>query len=389
MLTVLRNKKVQNVIIQILFLLVLLLSIASAILTARATLQDQGLTSGFDFLERSTGFGVGFSLIDFEPSDNYAKLLIVGITNTIFLGIIGIVLANIVGLIIAVFRTSENAVLNLIGTTYIELFRNIPLILQLMFWYALLTHLPPPKQAYAFFDMLYISSRGFFIPNINVNGLAITSAALCLVAGLILALWIATSRRFTRIKQNKRKHIVRTILLVSVVGILLILILGRLPNSDLISLPYLKGLNFRGGLAIPPEFTALAISMTIYGGAYLGEIFRGGLQTVGKGQVEASKALGLKPWHVFSRIQFPLAFRAILPTLINQYVWLFKATTLGIVVGYTDLFSVITVAITQSGQTLELIGILMLSFLVMNNVMSVILNRVNKAIKLQGTQLRT
>jgi ABC-type amino acid transport system permease subunit len=168
-----------------------------------------------------------------------------------------------------------------------------------------------------------------------------------------------------------------------------ILAYAREPGSDIFSVPALRGLNFRGGITIPPELSALAIATAIYGGAYIAEVIRAGFLSVGKGQVEAARALGLSPWHVFSRIHLPLAIRAVLPTLINQYVWLFKATTLGIVVGFADFFSVISVSINQSGQTLELIAILMVGFLVMNNSLSFILNRVNKAIALKGTQLRT
>ncbi|MCZ4291634.1 ABC transporter permease subunit [Hoeflea alexandrii] len=154
-------------------------------------------------------------------------------------------------------------------------------------------------------------------------------------------------------------------------------------------MPELRGLNIRDGIRIPPEFLSLLIGMAIYGGAYIAEIIRAGFLSVGKGQAEAAQSLGLTPWQVFSRVRLPLAIRAVLPTLINQYVWLFKATTLGIVVGYTDFFAVISVSINQAGQTLELIGILMLGFLIMNNTIAFLLNRVNDAIALKGSQLRS
>ena len=180
----------------------------------------------------------------------------------------------------------------------------------------------------------------------------------------------------------------RSIIVATTVICLVVLYFGRIADTPVVSVPALKGLNIRGGIRIPPELAALAIAMAIYGGAYIAEIFRAGFLSVAKGQVEAGNSLGLSPWYVFSRIRLPLAFRAVLPTLINQYVWLFKATTLGIVIGFTDFFSVVSVSINQSGQTLELIGILMVGFLIMNNTMSFILNRVNSAIALKGTQLR-
>lgn len=388
MFSIIRNQKVRNAVLQGLFLLALTAAIVGAVITARATLSEQGITSGFDFLERSTGFNIGFSLVEYSANDTYGRLIWVGILNTILLGLTGIVLANMVGLIIAIFRTSTNAVLNTFGTVYVELFRNIPMILQVFFWYALLTHLPGPKQAYNVLDLFYTTSRGFYFPGLNISSASIAACSTWLVFGLSFVAWFAMARRFSKIPQVKRRALSRISLAVIALVALAILISGRIPDTPLLSIPVLKGLNFKDGLLIPPEFAALAIGMAIYGGAYLAEIFRAGFNSVRRGQIEAARSLGLTPWHVFSRVRLPLAIRAILPTLINQYVWLFKATTLGIVVGFTDFFSVISVSITQSGQTLELIGILMLGFLIMNNTMSLLLNRVNKAIKLKGTQLR-
>ena len=389
MLVYLRNRKLRNAALQGVFLGAILILTVTGTLTAKANLEAQGMTAGFGFLDRSTGFDVGFSLIEFDPNDTYGKMIWVGILNTMFLGAIGIVFANIVGLIVAVARTSTNGTLNAIGTVYIEIFRNIPLILQTMFWYALLTHLPRPKQAYSLFDIGYLSSRGLYVPGLNVHGLAATVFFTILIGGLILLAWIFAARRFRTWPESRRKMTRRAITWVAVVLCLTVLYAGRLVDTSLVSVPELKGLNIHGGIRIPPELAALAIAMAVYGGAYMAEIIRAGFLSVGKGQVEAGKSLGLSAWYVFTRIRLPLAIRAVLPTLINQYVWLFKATTLGIVIGFTDFFSVISVSINQSGQTLELIGILMAGFLIMNNTMSFILNRVNKTIALKGTQLRT
>jgi general L-amino acid transport system permease protein len=168
----------------------------------------------------------------------------------------------------------------------------------------------------------------------------------------------------------------------------LILIIGRDGAEDFWNAPHLKGLNFVGGLRMPPEFAALLTAMSIYGGAFLGEIIRAGFMSVGKGQIEAAQALGLSGAQVFTRVRLPLALRAVLPTLTNQYVWLLKATTLGIAVGFSDFFLVISTAINQSGQTLELILILMAGFLIINNVLAAVMNFINSRIRLRGTQLR-
>jgi general L-amino acid transport system permease protein len=385
MFSLFASRKARAVTLQALFLIGIMALFCGAILQARQNLAAQGMTSGFEFLNRATGFDIGFKLIDYTPYSSYGRLLLVGLLNTLFLGLLGIVLANIVGLAVAVLRISRNATFNLLGTLYIELFRNIPMILQTVFWYALLTQLPPPKQAYHFLGS-YLSSRGLYVPGLNVSGGSAALAGLCLFAMLVALIYIATARRFAK---PRRAVLRRAVLPLGLAAAALVLWFGRLPDTGLVSLPELQGFNIREGIRVQPEFVALLVSMAIYGGAYIAEIIRAGFLSVGMGQTEAAQSLGLTPWQVFSRVRMPLAFRAVLPTLINQYVWLFKATTLGIAVGYSDFFAVISVSINQAGQTLELIGILMLGFLVINNTIAFVLNRLNAAIALKGNQLRS
>ncbi len=389
MTALLQSRKFRNTALQAGYLGFFLFLLIAAIVIGKHNLESQGITMGFAFLERATGFDVGFSLIEFGPYDTFGKMIVVGLLNTMFLGILGIALANIIGLIIALFRISNNGILNAIGTLYIETFRNIPLILQAFFWYAVLTHLPHPKQAVNILDSIYFSARGLYFPGLNVTGGAASLFFLALAIGLIIMIWFSIARRFNKIPKTTKSRIRMSIFGIAFLIGCIALVIGRIPETPLVSVPVLKGFNIREGIRISPELGALGIAMGIYGGAFLAEIMRAGFLSVGKGQVEAARSLGLSPWYVFSRVHLPLAFRAVLPTLINQYVWLFKATTLGIVVGFTDFFMVISVSINQAGQTLELIGILMLGFLVMNNTISFVLNRVNKAIALKGTQLRT
>lgn len=388
MLSIFASRKARRFGAQAAFLAVIVLVIGGAVYQARQNIAAQGMTSGFEFMTRATGFDIGFKLIDYTPYSSYGRLIVVGLLNTLFLGILGIILANVVGLIIAILRTARNETLNILGTVYIEIFRNIPMILQAVFWYALLTQLPPPKQALQGFG-LFLSSRGLYLPGLNVTGGSAAVFFLCLCVMLIALTIFAMSRRFSRVPAAQRRLVGWAI---TAIGCGLgagALYLGRVPETSVLSLPELRGFNIREGIRVSPEFVALLVAMAIYGGAYIAEIIRAGFLSVGKGQVEAAQSLGLTPWQVFSRVRLPLAFRAVLPTLINQYVWLFKATTLGIAVGYTDFFAVISVSINQAGQTLELIGILMLGFLVINNSIAFVLNRVNKAIALKGNQLRS
>lgn len=388
LLILLRNRKFRRVALQVLFVLALLILIVGAVTTAQHTIASNGMRSGLAFLDRTTGVNIGFSILHYDANSTYRQLILVGLVNTAVLGVLGIVLAHIVGLFVAAMAISRNGSLNLVAQAYVELFRNVPLILQALFWYAVVTHLPSPRNAYQPLPGFFLTGRGIFMPGLSVTGEAFAAALGCLVVGLVGLVWLAVDDRFRRLREGQRRTVGLAILAATAAACTLALAAGRVADVPLISIPTLRGLNFRGGFALPPELTALAIAIAIYGGAYVSEILRAGFQSVPRGQLEAASALGLSPFHIFTRVHLPMAVRAVLPTLTNQSVWMFKATTLGIAVGYSDLFYVISTSITQSGQTLELIGILMLSFLLMNNLISFLLNALNRAIALKGTQLR-
>ncbi|MGR3315281.1 ABC transporter permease subunit [Roseovarius indicus] len=386
-LRLIRNRKFVHAVLQVAFLATLIGIISSGLMIAHESITQQGMSSGFGFLERSTGFNIGFSIIDYDPNASYGRLLLVGTANTILLGAIGIVAASLTGLMVAMMRLSENGSLNAISRTYVEIFRNVPLILQALFWYSVMTHLPPPRQALEAAPHIFLTSRGIFLPVLNV-GVAYALAALGVILAGVVAAMIIRRRDIRAVASRKTRNTRRTVIAAAALCALVLMAAGRLEDG-LFSLPELRGLNFRGGLTVPPELSALAIAIALYGGAYISEILRAGFNSVPKGQTEAGHALGLSQGQIFRRVRLPLAIRAILPTLTNQYVWLFKATTLGIAVGYSDLFYTVSISITQSGQTLELIGILMMAFLIMNNAISFVLNRINQAIELKGNQARS
>lgn len=386
-MNILRNQKARNILLQALFLAVVLFVVIGGWTNAQHTLQSQRIVSGFGFLQKSTGWDVNFSLLPANANDPYWWFFVVGIVNTLFLGILGLMLATLIGAIIGMARTSSNHLLQLLGQMYVDLFRNIPVILQLFFWYALITHLPNPRNAIEF-GPLTMSNRGIYMPVLNVGGWYLAGAAVAFLTALILSLWLATTRRIAAPREERRPLIFGA-LAAGLLLAMLLLVLGRVPGEPLIGIPELQGLNIRGGLRVSPEFTALLVAIGIYGGAYIGEIVRGGFKAVGRGQVEAAWTLGLSPWQAFSRIRFPLALRAMLPILANQYIWLIKATTLGIAIGFTDFFMIVAVTINQSGQTIEAIGILMAGFLAINLSIAAIFNRINKAIALKGNQLRS
>lgn len=379
----LRNQKTRNLLLQVLFVVVVLVIVVGGWRNAQGVMQAQNMVSGFGFLQKSTGWDISFSLIPVTAMDPYWRFFLAGIINTLFLGTMGLALATLIGAMVGIARTSGNEMLMLIGRLYVDFFRNIPLILQVFFWYALVTHLPAPRNA-MMVGPLTLSNRGIYLPVLNVGGWWAAAIGLVMLATLVAALVLGTRRG----KARRRGKVLAT-LAGGAVLVAMLAMLGRIPDTTLIDSPQMAGLNIRGGLRVSPEFAALLVAIGIYGGAYIGEIVRGGFQSVGRGQVEAARSLGLRPWHVFSRVRFPLALRAMLPILANQYIWLIKATTMGIAIGFTDFFMIVAVTINQSGQTLEAIAILMGGFLVINLTLAAIFNRINRAIALKGNQLRS
>lgn len=386
MVSLLRNQKVRNALMQAVFVGVLGGLVIAGVLIARRNLDAQGISSGFDFLFKSTGWDVGFSLLPATANDPYWWYFLIGIVNTLFLGTFGLTLATIVGMIVGLARTSSNDLASLLGRTYVDIFRNIPLILQVFFWYALITHLPAPRAAHEAWGML-LTSRGLYLPVPNVGPLALFASALAVVVAFILPVWLGRTSRLAA-PLGQRLVIQLAGAGAALLCAVLFLLAGRLPDSPFLDMPALQGLNLRGGLRISPEFSALVVAITIYGGSYIAEIVRGGFKAVGKGQVEAANSLGLTSWNVFTLVRLPLALRAMLPILANQYVWLMKATTMGIAVGFSDFFMITALTINHSGQTLEAIGILMGGFLLINMTLAAIFNRINKAIALKGNQAR-
>ncbi|MBJ3775605.1 ABC transporter permease subunit [Acuticoccus mangrovi] len=382
------GQSARDVLIQAVFLATVVALVVYLVVTAQSSLEAQGMTSGFGFLFRTTGWPINFSLIPYGFGDPYWKALLIGVLNTLFLAAISLPLASVVGLVVAVLRISGNGVMNFIGTAYVDIFRNIPIILQLFFWYAVYTHLPHPRHALTVADTVFLSARGLFIPGLNVTGLAAFVAIVVVLAGIVLAFWLGVTRRFADREVAWRRRLSWSAFALAFAAACAVLVAGRIPDTTFLSVPTLRGLNFKGGINVPPELAAMATAIVVYGSSYLAEIFRAGFLAVRKGQIEAAQSLGLSPWQVLTKVRLPLAIRAILPTLTNQYVWLLKATTLGIAVGFADFFMVVAVSITQSGQTIELIGILMGGFLLINYTLGSVLNRINRAIALKGTNIQ-
>ena len=352
--------------------------VASFVLIARQNLLSQGIATGFGFLERSTGWPINFALIEVSDRSSYARMLVAGLLNTLLVGLLGLLASTIIGLFIALARISSNAVLNLIGTVYIEVFRNVPLILQVFFWYSVMTHLPSPRQAISLGGFGYVSNRGIMAPALELSGLSVLLLAFGIAAAIYAIGWLVKSGRLAIAWRWP------TVAGISLVLLVVLLLIGRDAGAPIYTVPELKGLRFVGGFAIKPEFSALLIAIAVFGGAYIGEILRGGFLSVDPGKVEAALALGLRPGQVNRLVRIPLALRASLPALANQYVWLMKSTTIGIAIGFPDYFMIVSTSINQSGQTIELLAILMGGFLLVNYAIGAVMNAINRQIAIKG-----
>lgn len=385
MVSILGSRKSREIFFQALVISVVAALLVAMVMSTRASLEAQSLTTGFGFLERSTGWDFSFSVLPYSISDTYSKTILIGFLNTLLLGFLGIFFATLIGVVIGLIRTSKNALFSLLGTVYVEIFRNVPLILQAIFWYSIVSHLPRPRSALSIGDSVFLSGRGLYFPVLNI---ALWSVAVMLLLFILWLLFLPWLRE--RMNHSSNYHVVKRIGWVLLPLIMIVIgYLARTPDTPLLNMPALKGLNFKGGMRVPPELSALVIAIALYGGAYIGEVVRAGLMSVPKGQIEAAFVNGLKPMHIFSRIRLPLAIRAVLPSLTNQYVQLMKATTIGIVVGFSDLFMIISTSINQSGQTLELLAILMGGFLLINLSIAYVMNTINRKIAIKGYEVKS
>ncbi len=364
----------REIALQVGVVILILAIVIGAVRSAQINLAALGITSGYSFLDRDTGWSYSFSLLERSIDDTYSKTLTIGFLNTLFVGFVSIFFATILGFIIGTMRDNRNLGLQVASSIYIQIFRNIPLILQIVFLYAILTHFPRPKQAYSIADVIFMSGRGIVIPTLNVS---LTVAAMVSAVSILLAVGL-----FWRLR-NKWRAL--GLWVVGTLVILIVAVLGFKPaDSTVWSVPFLKGLNFRGGLTLSTELVAMILGIVLYSAAYIAEVVRGGLDEVPKGLVEAGKSLGMRPFAIWWRIKMPMALRSIIPPLGNQWIFTMKATTVGVAIGFSDLFFMVSTSITQSGQTLELIAILAGGFLLVNFSLAQVINWLNRRLALKG-----
>ncbi len=347
----------------------------------QTNLQHRGITSGFGFLENSAGFGIAQHLIPFKESDSYSRVFLIGLLNTLLVTFIGVILATLLGFIVGVARLSNNWIINKLATVYVEVFRNIPPLLQILFWYfAVFLTLPGPRAAHGFFGSFFVSSRGLNMPAAIATDAAwpfVISIVLAIVAIVFMAKW--ANKRFEATGVPFHKFWAGLALFI-VIPALCALIFGAPVHWEM---PELKGFNFVGGWVLIPELLALTLALTVYTAAFIAEIVRSGIKSVSHGQTEAARSLGLRPGPTLRKVIIPQALRVIIPPLTSQYLNLAKNSSLAAGIGYPEMVSLFAgTVLNQTGQAIEVIAITMSVYLAISISISLLMNWYNKRIAL-------
>ena len=345
-----------------------------------ANLAARHIATGFGFLDRVAGIPIGESMLPYNPAVNtYGWALLIGVLNTLQVAVIGVVLATILGFTIGIMRLSKNWLMARLTGFYVEVLRDIPLLLQLLFWYTVLQGLPGPKQAWHVSNIAFLSNRGMKLPLIEWDP-AHTWATVALAAGFVGTLiWNRRARRQQE-ATGVRPSVWRVAVLL-LIGLPLAVwaILGA-PFQ--VELPALRGFNFTGGGTLSPEYFALMLGLVIYTASYIAEIVRSGIQAIPQGQWEAAGALGLRPGAVLRQVILPQALRVIIPPMTSQYLNLTKNSSLAVAIGFQDIVSIANTTLNQTGQAIEGIAVIMGVYLTISLSISLFMNWYNARIAL-------
>ena len=374
------SEKVRGILWQVLLLVAVVAGGWYLFNNTQENLARSNIQVGFGFLGREAGFEIAESLVEYDATHTYARAFLVGIGNTLYVALIGIILATILGTIVGIARLSRNWLVRKLASAYVEVMRNVPLLLQLLVWYAFFTEiLPGVRQAINIGGLVFLSQRGlrFAWP---VGHPAYAYAGIAFVVGIIAFV-------FYRSHARKRQHETGRQLPLAWPGAALMLglpliawLVGGAPNE--LEVPALRGFNLQGGLNISPEFTALLIGLTTYTAAFIAEVVRGGILAVDKGQTEAADALGLMPGQRLRLVTLPQALRVIIPPMTSQYLNLTKNSSLAVAIGFPDLVHLANTAINQTGQALEGIAIIMAVYLVISLLIALFMNIYNSRVRL-------
>ncbi|UPR56791.1 amino acid ABC transporter permease [Vibrio sp. ED004] len=348
---------------------------------ALTNLDARGIATGFDFLSQEAGFGIGLTLVEYDETFSYGRTFVVGLLNTALVSVLGIILATVLGFSMGIARLSSNWLVSRCAAVYIEIFRNIPLLLQIFFWYfAVLQALPSARQSLSLGEAIFLNVRGLYFPApVLEQGSSFVIAALIIgiIATVIINIWANNKQKLTG-QQTPMFRIAASL----IVGLPLVIyfVMGMPISAEY---PALKGFNFKGGISIIPELAALVLALSIYTASFIAEIVRSGINAVNHGQTEAAMSLGLPRSRTLKLVIIPQALRIIIPPLTSQYLNLTKNSSLAMAIGYPDLVSVFAgTTLNQTGQAIEIIAMTMGVYLTLSLLTSALMNIYNRKVAL-------
>jgi general L-amino acid transport system permease protein len=376
-----RSQAFRGLLYQILAIVLLALAITYLMSNTFANMRARGIQSGFDFFLQPAGFGIGESLFDFDSSQNYLVAYMVGLSNTLRVALVGLVLSTLLGTLIGIGRLSHNTLVKAVCTSYVEVTRNIPLLLQLFMWYFAMTELLPPIESpLKPMADVFFSKNGLQYP-IPVWEAGHWGTLMGLFVGVVAAsFWKRHVRLHFEVTGIYKASLLPALGLFLLCGFLGWLV-GGAPSQ--IDIPELTEISVVGGGSVSPEYLTLLIGLTVYTSGYIAEVVRAGIQSVSFGQHEAAVALGLKRTQELRLIQLPQAMRVIIPPLTSQYLNLIKNSSLAVAVGYPDLVSISSTALNQTGRAIECIAFVMLIYLSLSLLTSAAMNIYNRRAQLK------
>jgi len=372
------DEKVKGVVWQIIVVGIAVAIVAWLWANAIHNLSVRRISTGFAFLGREAGMPIVDTWLPYSPKDSYLRAFVVGIVNTLRVAVVGIALATVLGTMIGVSRLSSNWLLSRLAAVYVEVLRDIPLLLQLLFWYVLMQGLPSARAAWNPINGIFLSNRGLVLPSIPIEAgqLWVLAAA---ALGLIVFYWLRRDLKARQMQDGRPRHVWPLALLVITLPAL---VSSGLGVSWTVTMPELRGFNFVGGWTLSPEYFALLIALITYTSAFIAEIVRSGIQAVPRGQWDAAVALGLRRGFVLRHIILPQALRVIIPPMTSQYLNLIKNSSLAVAIGYQDIVSIANTTLNQTGQAIEAIALIMSVFLTISLGISVFMNWYNMRIAL-------
>ena len=377
---------IKKILPQLLTLLVVILVFGFFSYNAQINMENRGITFGYGFLSQESSFDVQFSLIEYDGSHSYFRAYLVGLLNTILVSVIGIIFATIIGVVVGIARLSNNYLINRTAAVYVEFFRNIPLLLQIFFWYfAALRALPLPEDAEPILGVFFLTIKGFFIPAFIWNNLDVFLYSI--IAAIITIFFVKNYARKKQENDGTQTPVLLISITLLIVFPLITFLIGGV--SLKIGLPEIKQLSqtsytFEGGIGLPPELIALALALSLYTATFIAECVRAGVQGVGKGQKEAAASIGLTPNQVLKLVIMPQALRIIIPPTTNQYLNLTKNSSLAAAIAYPDLVLIFAgTALMQTGRAIEIVSITMLTYLTLSISISIFMNWYNKKIAIK------